>query len=91
MRFCSAQKMASVRESVVRRKVPGPARCQGRRKTVLKPLRTSTCTKANGNPQLEADDTTEPKSVETPLHLEYRLRARHRDSDGVENVWNDKE
>ena len=42
-----------------------------------------------GNPQLEADDTTE-LSVETALRLAHRLRARHPDRDGVENVWNEE-
>ena len=31
------------------------------------------------------------ESVETPWRLAHRLRARHPESDGVENVWNDEE
>ena len=31
------------------------------------------------------------ESVETPWSLAHRLRARHPDSDGAENVWNDEE
>ena len=31
------------------------------------------------------------ESGETPWRLAHRLRARHPDSDGVENVWNDEE
>ena len=63
MRFCSSEKAASAGERVIRRKVPGPARCQGRRQTVLRP---STFTRANGNPQLEADDTTELRVLRLP-------------------------
>ena len=30
------------------------------------------------------------ESAETPWRLAHRLRARHPDSDGVKNVWNDE-
>ena len=42
-----------------------------------------------GNPQLEADDTTELRA-ETSLRLAHRLQARHPDRGGVENAWNEK-
>ena len=53
-------------------------------------LRPSTCTRANGIPA-GGKRHGGAESVETSWNLAHRLRARHPDSDGVKNVWNDEE
>ena len=89
MRFCgTAKKQASAGAWVIRRKVPGSAPCLKRRKNSAEAFHFH-----HGQRKSQAGGRRHDRaqSVETPWCLAHRLRARHPDSDGVENVWNDEE
>lgn len=73
---------------MIRRQVPGSAPSLGRRKNCAEAFHFR-----HGQRRSPAGGRRHDRaeSVETPWRLAHRLRARHPDSDGVENVWNDEE
>ena len=87
-RFVVRKKQASAGAWVIRRKLLGSVPCLGRRKNCAEAFHFH-----HGQRKSPAGGRRHDRaeSVETPWRLAHRLRARHPDSNGVENFWNDEE